>query len=250
MENKNLDINEFYFEKGEIGCLLIHGFSGSPPEMRLLGNYLAEKNLTVYGCRLKGHGTSAEDFATTNWKDWVASAEEALKKLQSKCKKVFVLGLSMGGAITLHLAANCEGISAVVTLSAAAFVKDFKLIFLPIVSKLVKFFPATGDPDLTDPNAINYLYSYEKLPLSCVKSLLDFLKIVREEIPKVKVPIFVMHGLKDKTLTVENANFIYNNAGSTEKEIFFLDNSGHGITVDSQKEIVFEKSYNFIKKYF
>jgi len=64
-----LDLNPFFFEGGPTGCLLIHGFSSSPPEMRLMGEYLAGKGLTVLGVRLAGHGTSPEDMATTAWRD-------------------------------------------------------------------------------------------------------------------------------------------------------------------------------------
>jgi len=60
-----LDLNPFFFEGGEVGCLLVHGFSGSPPEMQPMGDYLAGKGLTVLGVRLAGHGTSPEDMATT-----------------------------------------------------------------------------------------------------------------------------------------------------------------------------------------
>jgi len=78
-----LDLNPFFFEGNTTGCLLVHGFSGSPPEMRPMGVYLAEKGLTVIGVRLAGHGTTPEDMARTGWRDWVASAEEGLRALVS-----------------------------------------------------------------------------------------------------------------------------------------------------------------------
>ncbi|HID86186.1 MAG TPA: carboxylesterase, partial [Anaerolineae bacterium] len=40
---EELDLNPFFFEGGPTGCLLVHGFSGSPPEMRPMGEFLAGK---------------------------------------------------------------------------------------------------------------------------------------------------------------------------------------------------------------
>lgn len=101
-----LDLDQFFFAGGPTGCLLVHSFSGSPPEMRPMGEYLTAQGLTVLGVRLAGHGTSPEDMAKTTWHDWVASAAEGLRELQGQCSKVFAAGLSMGGLLVLHLAAH------------------------------------------------------------------------------------------------------------------------------------------------
>jgi hypothetical protein len=41
---------------GEVGVPPIHGFTGSPAEMRLLDHYLHERGLTVAAPLLPGHG--------------------------------------------------------------------------------------------------------------------------------------------------------------------------------------------------
>ena len=83
-----LNLDPFFFEGGTTGCLLIHGFSGSPPEMRPMGEYLAERGLTVLGVRLAGHGVTPEDMAPTGWRDWVGSAKRGLQELQDRCELV------------------------------------------------------------------------------------------------------------------------------------------------------------------
>lgn len=77
-----LDLEPCFFAGGPTSCLLVHGFSGSPPEIRPMGEYLTAQGLTVLGVRLAGHGTFPEDMAKTTWHDWVASAEEDLRELQ------------------------------------------------------------------------------------------------------------------------------------------------------------------------
>ncbi|HYP19346.1 MAG TPA: carboxylesterase, partial [Chloroflexia bacterium] len=73
-----LDMEPFALgpQDSPIGCLLVHGFSGSPPEMRGLGTFLAEQGARVEGVRLAGHGTEPEELKGLTWGDWLSSAED------------------------------------------------------------------------------------------------------------------------------------------------------------------------------
>src|SRR5215210_2772252 len=82
-----------------VACLLIHGFSGSPPEMRWLGGYLAGRGVRVEGVRLAGHGTEPEDLTYLTWRDWLQSAAEGLARLAQEGRKIVVIGFSMGGLL-------------------------------------------------------------------------------------------------------------------------------------------------------
>ena len=99
--------------EGKPAVLVLHGFTGSTQSMRYMGEELHRRfGFSVYGPRLKGHGTSPDDFATTGYLDWLRSAEDALHALSGGKKKVFVTGLSMGGTICLNLAARFPDIVA------------------------------------------------------------------------------------------------------------------------------------------
>ena len=97
---------EFRFDAGPIGVLLVHGFTGCPASMRPMGEWLAERGISSVGPRLAGHGTSWNDLETTTWQDWEREAEDGLSDLAGRCGDVIVVGLSMGGALALHLAAK------------------------------------------------------------------------------------------------------------------------------------------------
>ena len=75
----------FFFPAGDIGCLLTHGFTATPQEMRGLGEHLASQSYTVLGVRLSGHGTSVKDMSRTRWHDWVASVEDGYHMLNDMC---------------------------------------------------------------------------------------------------------------------------------------------------------------------
>jgi carboxylesterase len=244
---KGLDLTPFFFEGGPTGCLLIHGFSGSPPEMRLMGEYLAGKGLTVQGVRLAGHGTTPEDMARTGWRDWVASAEAGLHELEARCARVFVAGLSMGGLITLHLAAH-HSPAGIIAMSAPAYITDWRLRFLPLAQYFVRWVTPNIESDLTDPEAEKRLFSYQVLPVRCIVSLRQLIRLVRQELPQVKVPALVMQGENDRHVPADSAQIIFEELGTAEKEIVWWPNSGHCITVDSEREAVWARAYDFIAK--
>jgi carboxylesterase len=245
---KMLDLNPFFFEGGPTGCLLIHGFSGSPPEMRPMGEYLAEKGLTVIGVRLAGHGTTPEDMARTGWRDWIASAEEGLRELQRHCNQVFVAGLSMGGLITLHLAAH-HPLDGIIAMAAPANITDWRFHLLPLAQYFIRWVTPNIESDLTDPEAEKRLFSYKVLPVRCIVSLRQLLHLVRRELPQIQMPALVMQGEKDHHVPADSAQIIFQELGTAEKEIVWWPNSGHCITVDSEREVVWARAYEFIAKH-
>jgi len=245
---KTLDLNPFFFEGGPVGCLLVHGFSGSPPEMRPMGEFLAAKGLTVRGVRLAGHGTSPEDMARTTWRDWVASAEAGLRELEARCEQVFVAGLSMGGLITLDLAAHYP-VDGIVVMAAPAYVADWRFRLLPLAQHFIRWFTPDIESDLTDPEANKLLSAYPVLPIPCLVSLKQLTRLVRQELPQLKVPALIMQGEKDHHVPVDSAQIIFEELGAAEKELIWWSNSGHCITVDSEREAVWARAYEFIVKH-
>src|SRR5512134_3803819 len=82
-------------------CLLIHGFTGAPKEMRWMGEYLHAQGHTVLGVRLAGHATQPEDLLHATWSDWLASVEDGFDYLKCFCDQVYLVGLSLGGVLAL-----------------------------------------------------------------------------------------------------------------------------------------------------
>ena len=103
--SKNPYAQPFTFEGSRNhGVLVIHGFTATPGTMLPLGQAIAQDGHYVRGILLPGHGTTIEDMQRTNWKDWYDAAFNAYDEMARICKKVSVVGLSMGGALTCLLA--------------------------------------------------------------------------------------------------------------------------------------------------
>jgi len=245
---QKLDLGSFFFEGGDVGCLLIHGGTGSPPEMRPMGEYLASKGLTVLGVRLAGHGTTPEDLASKHWRDFIASAEEGLGQVRSLCDKVFVAGLSFGGLITLYLAAH-ETFEGAIVMSAPAHIDDWRARFLPIFKHLVKWVQMGDEFDLRDPEAHTRFSCYKRVPTTFGAQVLRLLRETKRTLYRVEVPLLLMQGAQDRTIPSDSAQYFFDHVASKDKELLWLPNSGHTITVDLEREAVWEKAYEFIQKH-
>jgi carboxylesterase len=94
------------------------------PAPLILGEFLArEGGFTVIGPRLKGHGLTPEDMAQATAEDWIRSVEDAMQTLRQQCSRIFMTGLSMGGTLTLYMAAMYPNVFAgAVPINAAVFI--------------------------------------------------------------------------------------------------------------------------------
>ena len=237
---------EFSLGSGPTGALLIHGFTGSPRSMRELGEYLADKGLSVRGVRLPGHGTSWEELNLKKTEDWVQAVDAEFLDFASGHEEVFVVGLSFGGALALDLAVRRpDRIKGVVTLAPFLLSKDPLRVAAPIVGRLLKSFPGVGN-DICEPGQDELCY--DRLPLKAVPHVLKFVARVRGLLPSLQVPILTMHGRQDHTAPSEASELIMEKAGSTDKELVWLERSYHVVTMDHDRQEVFERTFNFIKE--
>lgn len=234
-------IKPFRFRGGSRGCLLLHGFAGTPPEVRELGEFLAARGYDAMGPLLDGHGTTPEGMARTRWTDWARSAQHALDRLRADCREVFVAGQSLGGSLALHLAANNPDLSGVVPMAAMGnprFFPDWRLRVIKVMKYAVRWHTPAKDSDLGDPERLQALHSYARRPSVCIESLMAFIRVVERELPSIRVPALLLHGRRDRTVPVENATFIRDRLGSADKQLIWFERSGHTITVDLERDQV------------
>jgi carboxylesterase len=241
LDNMNLELaKEFYYRGNSTGILLIHGFTGTPSEMRFLGEFLRDKGYTVKGILLKGHGTTPEDMKKCSYRDWIRGAVEGYKSLKQECDEVFAVGLSMGGLLSLYLARNYD-IKGAVALSTPIRIHG-RSAALDFVEKNFKTY-VLRKPEKKDINII----SYDKSPLISVHNLFKLIRYIKANLRYIQKPVLIMQSYRDRTVSPLSANIIYNSIGSKDKSIIYLHKSGHVMTCDNEKEQVFKEVYNFIK---
>lgn len=236
----------FFIKGGSSGVLLIHGFTGLPAELFLLGEFLNRQNFTVLCMRLAGHGTDENDLMRKTKDDWFNSVLDGLAILRGACDEIFVVGHSMGGLLTLKLASERD-VAKIVTLAAPIFIDDgLGLKNLPPREFCGNACIVQPRRKLLDvPQAANDVY--KKTPLVSVHELLDLIADVKNLLPKVTAPILIMHGEDDHTAQPRSARFIMDNVGSAVKKIITVPDSGHLLPLDENREFVFQEILQFIR---
>jgi carboxylesterase len=233
----------FFLLGGKAGVLLIHGFTGSPAEVRLLGDFLHKEGCTVLAPRLCGHGTTVEEMATTNWKHWYSSVEDAYHILRAVCSKITVIGLSMGGLLAFKIAAEYQ-VDKIISLSTPIFITDKRLGMLPFYRMFRNFTPKKRKK-YADVDS-KYTVAYNATPLKSVGSLLELIKQVDRMLPTITTDLLVIQGRHDHTVQPRSAEYIYEHVASLAKKLIWLGKSGHIITLDIEREEVFRQIAAFL----
>ncbi|MFJ8105406.1 alpha/beta hydrolase [Streptomyces sp. NPDC096132] len=233
-------------EGGEVGVLLCHGFTGSPQSLRPWARYLAGQGLTVSLPLLPGHGTRWEDMALTGWPDWYAEVDRELRALRERCSRVFVVGLSMGGALALRLAAkHGAGVEGVVVVNPANKVHGLSAYALPVARHVVRSVKGITS-DIAREGVAEV--GYDRVPVHAAHSLRVFLRQVDGELPQVTQPLLLLHSVQDHVVPAADSARILSRVSSTDVTEILLEQSYHVATLDHDADRIFEESYAFIAR--
>lgn len=237
----------------DTGCLLIHGLTSTPQEMRGLGQHLAGHGHSVVGVRLAGHATHHGALARSDWPDWLAAVEDGYHLLASLAQRVVVLGLSLGGALALLLASD-RPVSGVVAMSTPFEVppqprlRSLRFLMPPLrlASSVLRSVPKPRVHDYKDPEAYRAHLSYSVFPVRAIAETARMLDLMRARLPNLNIPVRVIHAVDDRGVSADNARSIYARLGSRDKELIWIENSGHVMTVEPAHRQVYEVSANFV----
>lgn len=228
----------FFLPGGKIGCLLIHGFTGTPKEMRPLGDSLASSGYTVLAPRLFGHATNPADMRLARWQDWLASVEDGLNLLKGSTDKQFVMGLSMGGILALIAAARYP-IAGVASFSAPINLPaDPRTKLLPLVGWL-NFHAGKGTPDWHNLEWAKVHIDYPYYPSRAVLELKKLMEVMKEELKNIEIPALIVQSKGDRSIPPESLEYICEKISSKDKTTLWLENSGHVVICEPERETVF-----------
>jgi carboxylesterase len=246
--SNKLDPSPFVLENGPVGVLLIHGFTGSPTEMRLVGADLHRRGLTIAAPLLPGHGTTVSDLSQQHWQDWVEHVNAALTELESHCPTVFVAGISLGSLLALHLAAEHVELRGIILYSPLVKMPGgIALYLVPLLKYFMQELPK-GSDFVTDPSALTRLWSYPTVSLNAVHEMARLRQRVQAVLPGITCPTLIVHSTLDRLIARNSAQYTHDHLGGSEKTLIALHNSGHNVTLDSEWEAVSTYTYDFIQR--
>ena len=211
-----------------------------------------ELGFTCLGVRLAGHATIPEDMIASRWTDWTASVEDGFHLLSGSVDRIFLVGLSMGGALSLLVSTRLE-VSGVVAMSTPYKLPDDpRLRHIEWISKIVPFMPKSDEEpgaDWFDKEAWKDHVSYPQNPVRSIGELNKLLGEMRAALPKVNVPVLLIHSKDDGYVLPENMEHIYAGLVNAEdKTKLLVTGSGHIVTRDAARHQVFEIARDFIRR--
>jgi carboxylesterase len=245
-----------FLRGGARGVLCLHGFTGTPFEVRPVAEALAGRGFSVSAPVLAGHGGTLEQLNGTRWPDWFGSAEAALQALLEEVggAPVALAGFSLGGLLALHLARQRPAsVAALAVIAAPLRLRGYQVHAVRALSRLpallrrgpLAVLPKFGGYDVLDDEMKRQNPGLPGMPIAGIASLIDLGEVVRRELPDIRTPVLVAHGERDRTVPLGDSLELAGTIGSTVIERLFLPRSGHLAAIDVERSTLIETVTRF-----
>lgn len=226
------------------GCLIIHGYTGGPYEVKPLIEYLqtnTDWKLSVP--ILPGHGEELS-LEGISYDKWLEAAEKEMIKLMEECEILYVIGFSMGGMIAAYLAAKYDVEKLVLLAPARKYISVGKIARRIGEVVMDAFRGKLDDNDFY----VNLKTKGETVPLT---SNVEFTKLVHHTktfLGDITAPVLIIQGQDDSIVPISSVKTLDEEIGSEEKEIVIFDEADHMICLGDDQEVVNDLVYNFLIK--
>lgn len=223
------------FDLGEraarCAALCLHGLTGTPYEVRPLGEALAAAGIRAVGPVLPGHDATPEALAALRHTDWLESVRQRLRGLRAEHERVVVVGLSLGGLLALALGSE-EPVDGLAVVGTPLRFRRVVRWGVPVLKYVFPFVKKGQGSDIRDPAARLRHPSFPVMPLHSVHELMPLQRRVAAGLASIRAPILVAHGRHDATANPLDARTIYERVASPQRRLLILEDSGHVVPVD------------------
>jgi esterase/lipase len=257
-ESKPKNIGRPFFLKrlfGRKGVILVHGYMAAPEEIRPLADFLYKKGFSIYGARLRGHGTAPEDLASRNWEKWYDSVGRAYIIMKNTMKAFAIGGFSTGAGIALMQAANKPGrYRGVISINAPLKLQNITSRLSSAVVMWNKFLNKInvnkGKMEFVTNTPENTHINYFRNPVSGVSELGKLMNVVEDRLKFVKDPALIMQGSDDPVVNPVSGLEIFARLGTEQKQLVRIFAKHHGIIRGKESDEVNAKALEFLRKVF
>jgi carboxylesterase len=218
-----------------IGVLVLHGFTGNPSSMRGLAEAMSALGYHVEMPRLPGHGTTIEEMIETGWADWTGEVAAAYEKLAARVDEVVVMGLSMGGALTLWSAFNLPDVAGIVCINPATMPQPSEMLEMmrEMVADGNAVVPGIGG-DIADPDVVET--AYDGTPLVPLLSFMDEgLAPMADRYGDLTMPLLLITSRQDHVVEPAHSEHLAAAHGGDVDHVW-LERSYHVATQDFDRD--------------
>lgn len=232
---------------GDAGVLVLHGFTGNPGSMRGLAEACAAAGFHVELPQLAGHGTAIEDMIPTRWADWTADADTAYATLAARASRIVVMGLSMGGALTLWVGAQHPEVRGLVCVNPATQPQPDEVLGMlrTMIDSGTEVMDGIGS-DIAEPGVVET--AYPGTPLAALLSFQeDGLVPLSARYGSMKMPLLLFTSVQDHVVNPADSDALAAAYGGSVERVM-LERSYHVATQDFDKGIIFDGSVEFARR--
>ena len=234
----------FLFEGGAKAILLLHGFTGSSADVRMLGRFLQKKGYTCHAPQFKGHGVPPEQLVLTGPADWWQDVLDGYNLLKENgYDEIAVAGLSLGGVFSLKLGYSLP-VKGIIPMCAPMHIKSEEKMYKGVIAYAKEYKKREQKNEAEIDLEIS---EFKKTPMNTLKALQTLLQEVRDNVDMIYAPTFVVQARHDEMINTESATIIYEHIQSTEKQLKWYEHSTHVITLGKEKEQLHEDVYEFLE---
>ncbi|MDO4739071.1 MAG: alpha/beta fold hydrolase [Eubacteriales bacterium] len=213
------------------GVLLLHGFTGDAGGMRELGEALHAQGYSVRAPLLPGHGTGPEGLESATWREWLACARREYTVLREECGRVAVAGLSMGGALAAILAQEYP-VEAYIGFSPCVRMKQ-RSACAAKVARIGRLYSKNAKGERVFPLWKGY----------------DVWQLAQRAMHgafAITAPVLVFQSALDETIDPNGAKRFLKGVSAQQKELVWLEKSGHVCTDGPEKDALTAKTIEFL----
>ncbi len=228
-------------------ALCLHGLTGTPYEVRPLAEAIARRGIRARGPVLPGHDSTPEALAAIPRSVWLSAVRDEYRHLRAAHRRVFVVGLSLGGLLALRLSQeeSVDGLVAVAT--PLAFRQPIPLL-IPLLKWIVPTIAKKTGSDIRDAEARARHPGYDRIPLASVHEVIRLQRTVASGLSRITAPTLVAHGSHDITADLGDAERIHREVGAKVKELMILPRSAHVVPVDVDGAELAEATADFLAR--
>lgn len=234
----------FTFKGGDRAVLLLHGFTGTSADVRMLGRFLQKKGYTCHAPQYKGHGVPPEELVHTGPEDWWQDVLDGYNYLKDKGhEEIAVGGLSLGGVFSLKLGYTLP-VKGIIPMCAPMHMKSEEVMYKGVLMYAEEY---KRQEQKSEEEIQAEMEEFKKTPMKTLKALQNLLQEVRDNVDMIYTPTFVVQARHDQMIDIESANIIHDEVEAEHKKLKWYENSTHVITLGEEKDQLHEDVYQFLE---